>query len=1205
MFKDFFLFEIRYRLRQPMIYIFFLISFLLVFAATISDTVQLGDSHDGLNVNAPHVILSMTLLITLIGVFMTTAFMNTAILRDFDYQYDGILFATPISKFGYLGGRFAGAAVLALVPFLGVFAGIFLGSISPWVEASRVGPFIGQAYWNAFWLAVVPNTLLISSIVFMLAALFRSSLFSFIGAMGVIIVYVMMISFTSNLDNEMLAIIMDPLAINSYSVITKYWTVYDKNNLPLGFSWPILLNRLLWTSASLGFLALTYYRFSFARKKSIFQRKEKKSETTSKPLISIPNQLKALPQVSTHQDWAAQSQQLWHQIKMEFWGMVKSTPFIILLLFGMFNMLVSIPRVSEYYGTGNHPVTYLMVDAIRGSLYLFLIGIILYYSGVIVWRERDAKMNAFFDASPFPSWLPFTSKMLALFGTLFLILGMSIFCGVAVQAVKGYYVFEWGVYVREFLVYDFLGFCTLIVLSMVVQTLVNHKYLGYFTFILLLILLRFGPTALEIQSHLFIYASTPNHIYSDMNAWSAYAAGLAWFKVYWVFFASILALIGMLFWVRGQSLTWPQRWQIARLRFQGPMVGLATALVFLWLGTGSFLWYQTKVVNQISASQAMEQQQADYEVKYQQYQHLAQPRITSIDYDIDLYPVQRHFLVQAAIVAQNKTHESITNIHFTLPNIVQSEVQLPAAQLLTNDTSLNYQIYRLDEPLQPGDSLQFQILTRYSAQGIENEVSNTDIIDNGSFLSNYKLLPTIGYSPGAELSDPKKRSEYDLPYRPRQATLHENCSHSCQNTYISSDADWVRVRSNISTAADQIAIAPGTLMKSWEEGGRRHFEYELKKPVLNFYSFISGRYEVARKTWQSPQGQEVDMEIYYHPGHEYNVDKMLASIQRSLTYYSRHFLPYPHEQARIIEFPRYASFAQAFPGTMPYSESIGFIANLNEENAIDMVYYVVAHEMAHQWWAHQVIGADVQGATMLSETFSQYGALMVMQEAYGKDKMKQFMRYEMDKYLRSRGRETERELPLMYNEGQGYIHYRKGSVVMYALQDYIGEDSLNLALRRYAEAVAYQEPPYTNTLEVMDYLRAVTPDSLQYLLQDMFEDIILYSNQTNKASVRTLANGKYEVKIDVSIEKFRADSLGQETLIPHHDYIDIGIYPKEKTEGERYARPLLLERHQLQGRDTSFTFIVDERPHQAGIDPNYLLIDRFPEDNVKVLDWLD
>jgi ABC-2 type transport system permease protein len=117
---------------------------------------------------------------------------------------------------------------------------------------------------------------------------------------------------------------------------------------------------------------------------------------------------------------------------------------------------------------------------------------------------------------------------------------------------------------------------------------------------------------------------------------------------------------------------------------------------------------------------------------------------------------------------------------------------------------------------------------------------------------------------------------------------------------------------------------------------------------------------------------------------------MESSMKKSLDYYITNFGPYYHKQVRIIEFPKYDSFAQAFPGTMPYSESIGFIAKIEDEDDIDMVFYVVAHEMGHQYWAHQLIGSEMQGATMLSETFSQYSALMVMEKEYGRDAMKNF-----------------------------------------------------------------------------------------------------------------------------------------------------------------------------------------------------------------------
>ena len=233
---------------------------------------------------------------------------------------------------------------------------------------------------------------------------------------------------------------------------------------------------------------------------------------------------------------------------------------------------------------------------------------------------------------------------------------------------------------------------------------------------------------------------------------------------------------------------------------------------------------------------------------------------------------------------------------------------------------------------------------------------------------------------------------------------------------------------------------------------------------------MSARYEITRDKWN-----DVDVEIYYHKPHNINVPRMINSIKKTLAYGSKNFGPYTHKQARIIEFPRFATFAQSFVGTMPCSESAGFIADLSDEETIDMVFYIIAHEIGHQWWAHQVTGAAVQGETFLSETLAQYTALMVMEQEYGREKMHKYLRYEMDKYLRGRGRESRKELPLSHTENQGYIHYNKGGVTMYALRDYIGEENVNLALRRFVEAHAYSDPPYPTSIDLMKQFRAVHP----------------------------------------------------------------------------------------------------------------------------------
>jgi hypothetical protein len=363
----------------------------------------------------------------------------------------------------------------------------------------------------------------------------------------------------------------------------------------------------------------------------------------------------------------------------------------------------------------------------------------------------------------------------------------------------------------------------------------------------------------------------------------------------------------------------------------------------------------------------------------------------------------------------------------------------------------------------------------------------------------------------------------------------------------------------------------------------------MDAPILDFYAFLSADYTVARDRWN-----DVAIEVYHHAPHDMNVPRMIEAVKASLDYFTASFSPYQHRQVRIVEFPRYATFAQSFPNTIPYSESIGFIADLRDEDAIDYVFYVTAHEVAHQWWAHQVIGAETQGSTMLSETLSQYSALMVMEKEYGRAKMKKFLAYELDRYLRGRGSEREREMPLSLVENQAYIHYYKGSLVFYALREVMGEDVLNGVLRQYVADVAFQEPPFTTSLELVERIRAAMPERFAYLVEDLLETITLYDNRAIAATAVPLGGDRWRVDLVVESHKLRADGEGAEAEIPMRDWLQIGVMGEDED-----AEPLYLEWHEISGPRTELSLEVSGRPAKAGIDPRVLFVDREPDDNVR------
>ena len=388
--------------------------------------------------------------------------------------------------------------------------------------------------------------------------------------------------------------------------------------------------------------------------------------------------------------------------------------------------------------------------------------------------------------------------------------------------------------------------------------------------------------------------------------------------------------------------------------------------------------------------------------------------------------------------------------------------------------------------------------------------------------------------------------------------------------------------------------------------------------ILNFYAFNSGKYEVIQDQWN-----DVKLEIYYHKDHDYNLDRMIKGMKAALEYCSTNFSPYQHRQLRIIEFPRTAGgFAQSFPNTVPFSEDIGFIAKVDdsEDGGNDYAFFVSVHEVAHQWWAHQVIGADVLGATMLSESLSEYVSLKVIEQVNGKKKMRKFLKRSLDEYLTSRTFERKRENALMYNDGQGYIHYQKGSLVFYALSDYIGEKTLNKALSKYVKKVAFQEPPYTTSIDMVNHIKEVTPDSLSYLIKDMFETITLYQNRVVETKSQKLDNGKYKVDIEFKVSKYRNNEKGRafygeqerdsityqtddmkkpEYSVFLEDYVDIGIFGEDDEENET---ELYLKKHKISSIYNKISIIVDNEPIEVGIDPYNKLIDTNSEDNRKKIE---
>ena len=1183
--------ELNYWLKTPMIWIFMLINTLFVFGAVASENVQIGGSIGNIHKNAPYVIETFYATMSIVSLLMTTAFMNATANRDFQFGMHQFIFSSPIKKSHYFFGKFIGATIISIIPLLGVSVGAILGAvlapIFDWTPAERFGEIIWAGHLQGILIFAIPNVIISGVLLFGLAIIFRSSIVSFIGSMLILVLYVVSSGFTQDIQKEWIANVLDPFGDRPFEIMTKYLTVDEKNYQAVTLHGDLLVNRLIWLGIAGIILTVIFVKFSFNTKN------EKVAKIKKPKQVEIPlmlDEAKYAPEKA-----AGFSLNTFLKItQFEIKAVMKNPSFIILTGIGMINLIVGLSSFTSQYGVSQYPVTYSVVDTIENAFNIFMIGFITFYTGVLVWKERDAKFNEIQDATPIRSNTLFFSKLIAIIVAIVTVFIVAIFFGVITQTIMGYYHYELDVYLKSLLLIRITGLSFLVVLSLLFHYLINNRYIAYFAFVAFIIVNSFIWGLLEINSNMISFGSRPSVTYSDMNGFGPFIPGMVGFTTYWFLFCCLLSFVCLAFYIRGKEPIFKYRWNLAKESFTINKFPIAISLL-AFLICGGFVYYNTKILNTYDSSKEQENKQVEYEKKYKKYENLNQPRFYKFNYVIDIMPEDRSIAAKIEAWAKNKSNKNINELHFTMPLSIDSiKILVPNSQLQQNDKRLFYRIYKLNKSLAPNDSIKINIDLWRATKGFENEVSFTSLTQNGTFFNNADLLPVFGYEKNYEISDKNKRTKLKLPSRIRMPKLDENNLQARSNTYISNDSDWVEVNTTISTTADQIAIAPGSLLKSWKSKGRNYFNYQLDQKSLNFYSFISARYEVARQKWNG-----IDLEVYYDKQHAYNVPTMLKSMQKSLEYYIKNYGPYYHKQCRIIEFPRYASFAQAFPGTMPFSEGIGFIIDLRDvtKDDIDQVFYVVAHEMGHQYWAHQVCGANMQGSEMMSEGFAQYSALMVMEKEYGKNKMKKFLKYEMDQYLSGRSLELEGENPLMKTENQQYIHYNKASVIMYYLKELISESKVNQAMQNLVTTYGYKNPPFPTSISAVNEFRKVTPDSLQYVITDLFENITLFSNRMIKATYKKVGN-EYEVTLKTTSEKVRSDAMGKETKVPMADYIDIGIFA-EPTNEQNLGKALVYQRIKLTKKANIFRFKTKELPYEAGIDPYNYLIDRIPEDNLK------
>ena len=1177
--RGIFRFELAYQVRRVwpwlILAVLIVVDFLMTRDGTLAEAL-----YEDFFLNSPFAVAKTTVFGSLIWLLLAAPIAGEAGARDVATGMHPLTWTSPISRTEYLTGRFLAALVLNALLLLGVQAGILLAVYWPGVDGALIGPFRPASYLTSYAFIALPNAFVATAIQFAFAARSGRPMASYVGSLLLIFMgfFVASILFF----RRGFGTLLDPIGIRFIvEELSRSWTTIEKSTRLLELEGALLRNRLLWLGIGAGTLAFTWQRFRFAHRTGsswlsrLMRRREAHAPVPAAIGITASAPI-AVPQVPRTFDVAIRTRQTLATAWASFRAIATSRAGLALLAA---IPLMTVPVVLDQMTSSGVPLlpkTVLVLNELTApvsaelSRWVIVPLLLVFFAGELVWREREASMGEITDAMPGPEWVPILGKFLGLGLVLVAFTAFQMTAGILAQAILGYHDFEIGLYVKILFGLQLSEYLLFALLALVVHVLVDHKYIGHLVAIIAYVFIALA-SLFGVEHNLLIYGAGPWWSWSEMRGFGPFLGPWLWFKLYWAAWALLLAVVAKLLWVRGRESGLATRLRIARHRFTRATVWTASAALVLILTLGGFIFYNTNVLNEYLSASDIAERHAAYERRYGQYARIPQPRLAATTLHVEIRPDQRAVDIRGTYRLVNRSAVAIDSVHVaTAADVETGEVQFdrPAARVLA-DEALGHRIYTLETPLQPGDSLRLDFDVHVAPRGFRENGVDASVAANGTHFT-AGWLPAVGYQRSRELISATDRREHGLAERPLIPSLHDADARTDRGTPIAFEAV-------IGTDEDQVAVAPGTLRRTWTESGRRYFHYSSEGPVgagLG-YAFFSADYALHEATWN-----EVTIRIFHHPTHTAHLERMLRSIRASLDYYTKHFGPYPRRYLSVVERPGTGTGMHADAGMITHEEGFVFWSPRDASEGLDLPFAIVAHETAHQW---TVPYAPVEGAPVMSESLAWYHGMRVVEEMHGRAQLRRLLRFMRQPYPYAPIRRGE---PLLRGLDP-YMSYRKGPFALHALSEYIGVDRVNEALRRLLENHRPADAPLATTLDLYRELQEVTSDSLRYLLHDLFEVNTYWQLETERATAVQTEDG-WQVTLDVRARKMVFDSAGVETEVPMDEWVEIGVFAAGNP-GDPLNEPLYVRRHRIRSGAQTITVTVPRMPVLAGIDPYHVL----------------
>lgn len=1148
--------------------------------------------------NSPYSIAESLGVLSLTSVFVVTLFCAQAALRDLEHRMAEVVFATAVTKPRYLLGRFFGILLAATAAFAFAVPGLLAGAFAVAHDPARLGPFDPLPYLWSFGLFAVPNLLLVAALLFAVAVWSRSTLATYVAGVAIYMLYFVAALFSDSplmassspqtAQGMAIAALLDPFGLSAFFEQTHHWTVAERDLRGIAASGHLLANRVLWIGVALSVLGLVYRHFAFRLPED---GRARAAESGAIERAAPPLADRRYRSVAVDSRRGAAWRALVSASRVELRHSLRSWPFLALLVGWVGVVAIELLQTFRRaeFGSALVPNTGLILGELHAPLGLFGLITLIYFSAELVWRERAAGMAEVVDATPVGNAVLLASKIVALASLVVVLTLTATGVALGIQLASGVGELTPHLY-ASLLLFDGLPLLLVAVLAVLVQTVMPNRYVGMLVTLVAVVVWHQGGLG-GPEHPLLRFAAHPEVPYSDLAGFGPETLSFGWFMAYWSAFTGLLAIFAGGMWRRGVESSWRHRLAALRRRAAGNSRGVASVLVLLcgvaWLGLGGAVYYQTNRLNTYRTDAELRAWRADYERTYRRLERLAQPTPAAVDVHVDLYPSLRRYRVRGTYRLVNRSPAPIPSLWVVVRrDLSRVALRLAGAPPSSRDARFGTYRFTLDPPLAPGAGTTLAFDVEVARRGATAGDADQGIVRNGSFLLSTFSLPTLGYRRSYEIRDPDERRREGLAASSRPATFE-----GAEAAGMSNDAEArVAFDATLSTEGDQTALAPGARIATWEREGRRFYRYRAERPIRPFFAFVSARYAVARARHGG-----VDVEVYYHPGHRRNVPRILAAAGSALDYCSSQFGPYPHHTLRVVELPsswrRFSGFAM--PGIIYVLENRGFLTDLTEPGRVDVLTKRVAHEVAHQWWGHQLVPAELPGASALVESLARYTEMRVLAMTYGEAAVPQVLSYELDRYLE--GRTGGDEVPLADVTDQAYIYYAKGSLVMAAVRDLLGEEATHRALRELLAADTASPP---TARDLVDHLTRLAPARDRALVEQWWRRIVLYDLRATDAQATPLGDGRYRLAVRVTASKVEVALDGRaQPPVAVDEALDVAAYAEYPDLAGRRVRPLGIVRQRIRGT-AEVSLVVRGLPRYVVVDPGLLRIERDRQDNL-------